>query len=351
MRTILERGDSGAYRVGSDGPKIASTGVPTAAARCIGPVSPVMNNDSRSSTAASTTRSISGGSSSERHIGGPRGAHGVEHGLVGGRADEHDRCTTRARDLGADLREPDGIPFLDAPAGRRLDADQRAPSVAVPTSSAALRRASSGMFSRTGRLATGVLRALRYRYRRLERARDKRLRILGNVRARIGRDRIGQHSAAAAREKSHAPRCARQGEQQVAPDVGLEIDREIVVSCCATPSRARRSARHDSPRPSPCHPRHVERFNGITPGMSAASGRFQLPTTRSICRLRRHRSDHRNRLEHHRPGRRPLQSKQKDAARRAAAGRARCSRGHPRNAAPRPASASPTSTRSCRYGI
>ena len=63
MRTILDRGDSGAYRVGSDGPKIASTGVPTAAARCIGPVSPVMNSDSRSSTAASTTRSMSGGSS------------------------------------------------------------------------------------------------------------------------------------------------------------------------------------------------------------------------------------------------------------------------------------------------
>ena len=35
----------------------------TAAARCMGPVSPVMKIDSRSSTAASTTRSMSGGSS------------------------------------------------------------------------------------------------------------------------------------------------------------------------------------------------------------------------------------------------------------------------------------------------
>ena len=79
MRTILDRGESGAYRVGSDGPKIASTGVPIAAARCMGPVSPVMNSVSRSSTAASTTRSVSAGNSARGHIGRPCGAHCIEH--------------------------------------------------------------------------------------------------------------------------------------------------------------------------------------------------------------------------------------------------------------------------------
>ena len=68
MRTILERADNGAYRVGSDGPKIASTGVSTAAARCIGPVSPVMNSGSRSSTAASNDEIDVGRQFRERDI-------------------------------------------------------------------------------------------------------------------------------------------------------------------------------------------------------------------------------------------------------------------------------------------
>ena len=47
----------GAYRAGSDGPNTATTGVPTAAARCIGPVSPVMKRSSRARTAPSVSRS------------------------------------------------------------------------------------------------------------------------------------------------------------------------------------------------------------------------------------------------------------------------------------------------------
>ncbi len=40
-RTMRCSATSGAYRHGIDGPNTATTGVPTAAARCIGPVSPV----------------------------------------------------------------------------------------------------------------------------------------------------------------------------------------------------------------------------------------------------------------------------------------------------------------------
>ena len=61
----------------------------------------------------------------ERNVGRPCGSNSVQHGLVGGRADEHDRCVAGARNFGTDLRKPDGIPFLDLASGRRLDADQR----------------------------------------------------------------------------------------------------------------------------------------------------------------------------------------------------------------------------------
>ena len=71
-------------------------------------------------------------------------AHGVEHRFVGGRAD-HITDAPRVRAISApSSANRTGFPFLDAPARRRLDADHGCPSVAVPTSSAALRRAPSG---------------------------------------------------------------------------------------------------------------------------------------------------------------------------------------------------------------
>src|SRR5262249_40325194 len=56
-RTMRCSATSGAYRQGIDGPKTATTGVPTAAARCIGPVSPVSSSWHCFNTPARITRS------------------------------------------------------------------------------------------------------------------------------------------------------------------------------------------------------------------------------------------------------------------------------------------------------
>ena len=58
-RTTRSCGPRSAYLAGSEGPNIATTGVPTAPARCIGPVSPVTNTSRRSRIAARVGRSAS----------------------------------------------------------------------------------------------------------------------------------------------------------------------------------------------------------------------------------------------------------------------------------------------------
>ncbi len=82
IRTILERADSGAYRVGRDGPKTASTGVSTAAARCIGPVSPVMNKRQPLEYGRQQHEIDVGRQLQDRHIAGPCCAHGIDDRLV-----------------------------------------------------------------------------------------------------------------------------------------------------------------------------------------------------------------------------------------------------------------------------
>ena len=95
MRTILDRADNGAYRVGRDGPKIASTGVSTAAARCIGPVSPVMNSGEPLEYGRQQHEIDVGRQFHERDITGPRRPHGVDHRFVLRRSDEHNRDIAR----------------------------------------------------------------------------------------------------------------------------------------------------------------------------------------------------------------------------------------------------------------
>ena len=96
----------------------------------------------------------------------------------------------------------------------------------------------------------------------------QRFGVVGDMRARIGRQRIGQQGAAAARDEAGATRCTGQRKKKIASDVGLEIDREIVIRRRHARARAHQ-ARQESPRPFARHPRHVERFDGVTPGISS----------------------------------------------------------------------------------
>ena len=175
-----------------------------------------------------------------------------------------------------------GIPFLDAASGGGLDADERS--------------AVFGRGDELGRSAARLVRdvsvwrgsrpcARRCRGSR-EGARHERLGVLGDVRVRIGSDRIGQHRAAAARHEPDTPARARQRQQQIAANVGLEVDREIVA--LRRHARARcTSARHVSPRSLARHPRHVECFNVHARDQSARATGSSCPPRDRLRRLAR----------------------------------------------------------------
>ncbi len=110
-------------------------------------------------------------------------------------------------------------------------------------------------------------------------------------------------------------RSTRERQKHVAPDVGLEIDGQIVASERARLLRAISAPATTSRWPlEPSTARRASRRES-TPGIRRASGRFQLPTTRSIWPWRQG-SNQRDRVEHHQEVADALEAQQQDALRR-----------------------------------
>ena len=272
MRTTVSRVPRGAYRRGSEGPNTATIGVPTALARCIGPVSPVTNRSSCAITAATVSRLTSPERSSTRF-----GGSAARTRSTCARSAEPPVSTMaaeRSRDeLFGDLAESLLGPLFDRPPAADVDPDlqrsRRAARGAVPLPRGSPpERGASTPPAPSGARPTAACTSLR---------------ALSTVCGGgvVVERHVEERAAASAREPDRAPRAGRR-DREVRPDVGLEVDREIVVA--RSPARRRgaqgRAGRVPSlPAPASRRPasRH-DRCRGSPPAMS----RFQLPTARSI---------------------------------------------------------------------
>ncbi len=272
MRTTRSSGPRGAYRRGSDGPNTATIGVPTAAARCIGPVSPVIIRSQRSSTAATASRS-----DEVRHIdhGGRRkvALHAVHDAAVSRPAGENNCGASVLDQFSCNGSEPLRVPLLDftAAGGMHRD-DWPGPAGKKPLGIPSSPRRESGGWRST---PAGPRRAPR---------------APGAARCQRCVRRVGNR--APGRAARHRRRCDSQ------PSSGRLTARAC--RCCARPvrnsgqDRSAVCATLNAVRASDAAPAALvcRASQGastsrtlLMPGMLLATSAFQLPTTRSISAL------------------------------------------------------------------
>lgn len=130
----------------------------------------------------------------------------------------------------------------------------------------------------------------------------------------IGCDRIGEDGASSARHEAHAPPRSRQREQQIGPDVGLEIDAEIVVP---VPPRTGMPDER-GPRQAAPVSRHPRRVEGLDMDVRYHIRQRAIPASDDEVNrgVGSHGAHHGDGVEHHQQVADALQPEQKDAARR-----------------------------------
>ena len=178
-RTTRSCGPRGAYRAGSDGPKIATTGVPTAPARCIGPVSPVTNRSRRSRTAASVGRSTSPDNVDDPAVAAARDRTVATSAAILRRC-RSARSSRRRRDQPSrDFGEALRLPLLDRASAADVHADER------PVAGSSRRLRGVAPARRFGNRQSGAERPIGRVAPKT--AATSRARVVGRVRARVVR--------------------------------------------------------------------------------------------------------------------------------------------------------------------
>ena len=139
------------------------------------------------------------------------------------------------------------------------------------------------------------------------------LRVRGRVERPVVVERIGQEAAAAAARVADASPCAARRHERVAPEVRLEVDRQVV----ALPSPGGRlCGRRPQRRPGPFagEPRHIERFHRIDRRHAVRERRVPASDHQPQLRIRQSRPDGGDCTERHQKVTDPLETKQQHAS-------------------------------------
>ncbi len=234
-RTMLALTESGPHRSGEEGPNSATIGVPTAAARCIGPVSGVMNNgQAREHGGQREQIGVTDGVDHDR-IARQGPAHVFGGGPIGRRSRQHDHRATLAHGPRADVGQPRRRPLLHRAPGADVQADQgplrrrsrRRRQQRVSLRVGRSRNGEGGTRKPRGRLATldGPFRAGRGIP---ERRRHQPHAVHGRMRSRVEADIVIQQGPAARHAEARAPARAGARQEDVAADIAFEVDGEVI---------------------------------------------------------------------------------------------------------------------------